>query len=96
MREVAWSRMVFSPRGFNAGRLREERVASVVERLRRLGTVWEVTYTSPSIAGLKLFYIDKVPYNSLGPDGRTCIIRQHPTILPAQASDFSRDGRGTR
>jgi hypothetical protein len=84
------------PRGFNAGRLKEEQVASVVERLRRLGTVWEETYTTPSLAGLKLFYIDQVPYNSLGPDGRTCIIRQHPTLLPAQESDFSRDGRGIR
>jgi hypothetical protein len=84
------------PKGFNARRLREEQVASVVERLRRLGTVWEVTYTCPSLAGLKLFYIDRVPYNNLGPDGSTCVIKQHPKTLAARESNFLKDGRGTR
>ena len=83
-------------KGFNAGRLKEVKVASVVERLRSLGTVREVPFTSPSLAGLRLFYIDKVPYNPVGPDGSTCIIRQHPMLLPAQESDFPRNGRGTR
>jgi hypothetical protein len=84
------------PKGFNAGRLKDERVASVVERLRRLGTVWEVTFTSPSLAGLKLFDIDRVPYNDLGPEGSTCTIKQHSRTLAAQGDDFPRDGRGTR
>ncbi len=68
-------------RSFNARRLSPERVDSVVERLRPLGLVWEVTYTTPSLAGLKLFYIDRVPYNNVGPDGGSCIIRQHPTEM---------------
>lgn len=83
------------PRGFNAGRLEEERVASVVERLSRLGTVWEITFTSPSLAGLKLFAIDRVLYNNLGTDGKTCIIKRHPAAT-AREGLSSADGQGTR
>jgi hypothetical protein len=65
------------PKGFNAGRMKAEQVPAVVERLRGLGTVWEVEYTQPSLLGLRLFYIDRVPYQHLGPERSTCIVKRH-------------------
>lgn len=66
------------PLGFNAGRLKEAKVPHLVERLRRLGTVYEVEFHSASLNGLRLFYIDKIPYENLGPDRDTCTFRKFP------------------
>ncbi len=66
------------PVGFNAGRLKEEKVPHLVERLRRLGTVFEVHFHSATLNGLRLFYIDKIPYGQLGPDRNTCTFRKFP------------------
>jgi hypothetical protein len=72
-----------APRGFNAGRLADEKVPGVVERLKRLGVVWEVTFTQPPDTGLKLFYIDKLRGWSLGPQKSTCTFRRYPPVDPA-------------
>jgi hypothetical protein len=76
----------YHPKGFNAGHLHDEQVPHVVERLRRLGVVWEITYTRPpSLSGLKLFYIEyKVPYFSLGPERDTCRFERHPPPVPGE------------
>jgi hypothetical protein len=70
------------PGGFNAGRLPEDRVPSVVERVGRLGAVWEVEYTRPPLTGLRLFYVDRVPYGQLGPEGETCRVTSHGSSGP--------------
>jgi hypothetical protein len=72
------------PKGFNAGRLKEDQVPLVVGRLKQLGTVWEVTYTDPSLKGLKSFYIDRVPYGQLGPEGSTCTFKRHPSSVSGE------------
>jgi len=72
-----------NPRGFNAGHLKDEQTQSVVERLSWLGTVWEVKYTQPTLTGLKLFFIDQVPYHALGPQADTCEIKRYP--LPGES-----------
>jgi len=66
------------PVGFNAGRLRDEEVPHVVERLQRLGDVHEVEFHGGSLNGLRLFYIGKVPRGQLGPQGDTCTFRTYP------------------
>lgn len=66
------------PVGFNASRLRNEGVSRVVERLRRLGDVHEVQFRGRSLNGLRLFYIGKVPYDQLGPEGGTCTVKVYP------------------
>ena len=43
------------PVGFNAGKLRDQYVPRVVERLQRLGDVHEVEFHSGSLNGLRLF-----------------------------------------
>jgi hypothetical protein len=73
-----------NPKGFNAGHLKDDQTHSVVKRLSRLGTVWEITYTQPTLTGLKLFFIDKVPYHALGPQAATCEIKRCP--LPGGSS----------
>jgi hypothetical protein len=78
------------PVGFNAGRLPEGKVPRLVERLQRLGTVHEVHYHAASLDGLRLFYIGKVPYGQLGPDGRTCTFRTFPA--PGAGTDRRRWG----
>jgi hypothetical protein len=68
------------PVGFNAGRrLRDEEVPRVVERLQRLGDVHEVQFRGSSLNGLRLFYIDKVPYYQLGPERDTCTFKTYTT-----------------
>jgi hypothetical protein len=67
------------PVGFNAGRrLRDEEVPRVVERLQRLGDVHEVQFRGDSLNGLRLFYIDKVPYGRLGAERDTCTFKVYP------------------
>jgi hypothetical protein len=66
------------PVGFNAGRLRAEDIPRVVERLQRLGDVHEVEFHGGSLNGLRLFYIDKVPYGHLGPERATCTFKAYP------------------
>jgi hypothetical protein len=67
------------PVGFNAGRrLRNEDVPRLVERLRRLGDVHEVQFRGGSLNGLRLFYINKVPYSQLGPERDTCTFKAYP------------------
>jgi hypothetical protein len=67
------------PVGFNAGRqLPDEAVPRVVERLRRLGDVHEVRFRGSSLNGLRLFYIDKIPYGRLGPERDTCTFKAYP------------------
>jgi hypothetical protein len=66
------------PIGFNAGRLRDEDVPRIVERLQRLGDVQEVEFHGRSLNGLRLFYIGKVPYGRLGPERDTCTFKAYP------------------
>jgi hypothetical protein len=66
------------PVGFNAGRLRDEDVPRVVERLQRLGDVHEVEFHGGSLNGLRLFYIGKAPYGGLGPERDTCTFKAYP------------------
>ena len=66
------------PVGFNAGRLRDEDVPRVVERLQRLGDVHEVEFHGGSLNGLRLFYIGKIPYGRLGPESDTCTFKAYP------------------
>jgi hypothetical protein len=66
------------PVGFNAGRLRDQDVPRIVERLARLGDVNEVEFHGGSLNGLKLFYIGKIPFGRLGPEGDTCTFKAYP------------------
>ena len=66
------------PVGFNAGRLRDEDVPRVVERLQRLGDVHEVEFHGSSLNGLRLFYIGKVPFGRLGPERDGCTFKAYP------------------
>lgn len=67
------------PVGFNAGRrFRDEDVPRLVERLQRLGEVHEVQFRGGSLNGLRLFYIDKVPFSQLGPERGTCTFKAYP------------------
>jgi hypothetical protein len=65
---------------FNAGRLEEERIPAVVERLVRLGTVKEVYFKEPSLKGLRLFYIDPTGSYHLGVPEESCVFRDHSSI----------------
>jgi len=65
------------PVGFNAGRLQEDQVPHIVERLQRLGTVHEVHFWRGSLKGLRLFYIQKI--GSIGPERQNCTFKEHPT-----------------
>jgi hypothetical protein len=69
----------YFPRNFNAGRLPDEKVPSVVERLQKLGEVHEVQYHGGSLDGLRLFYIGKIPFRDLGPHRDTCTIKAYPS-----------------
>jgi hypothetical protein len=74
------------PVGFNAGRrLRDEDVPHVVERMQRLGDVHEVQFRGGSLNGLRLFYIDKVPYGRLGPERETCTFKAYPALQAMRA-----------
>jgi len=67
------------PVGFNAGRrLKDDDVPRVVERLQRLGDVHEVQFPGSSLDGLRLFYIGKVRYASLGPERDTGTVKTYP------------------
>ena len=66
-----------SAKGFNAGRLPEEKVPPLVEKLERLGPVNEVLYQGGTLDGLRLFYIGEIPYQQLGPERSRCLIREH-------------------
>ena len=87
-RSSKWSRKWLSwlspnwfsrPDGFNAGRhLRDEEVPRVVERLQRLGDVYEVQYHGGSLDGLRLFCIGKIDYRELGPERDTCTFKAYP------------------
>jgi hypothetical protein len=68
------------PVGFNAGRrLRDEDVPRLVERLRRLGDVYEVQVRGGSLDGLRLFSINNVPsYSQPEPEPYTCTFRAYP------------------
>jgi hypothetical protein len=66
------------PDGFNAGTLlRDEEVPRVVERLQRLGDVYEVQYHGGSLDGLRLFCIGKIHY-PWGPERDTCTFKAYP------------------
>ena len=67
-----------SPRGFNAGMLPDDRVAAVVERIGQFGKVIEVRFDRPPLVGLRLFYIDRVPYDRLGVPRAAVTITEHP------------------
>jgi hypothetical protein len=64
---------------FNAGRLEEERIPAVVERLVRLGAVKEVYFNEPSLKGLRLFYINPNGSYHLGVPEESCVFRDHST-----------------
>lgn len=66
------------PLGFNASRLPEDRVPHVVALLKRLGDVHEVRFHGGSADGVKLFYIDKIPYGQLGEERETCTFKVYP------------------
>ena len=73
------------PRGFNAGMLPDDRVAEVAERIGHFGKVIEVRFDRPPLTGLRLFYIDRVPYDRLGvPRDAVHLHRapRRPTSLP--------------
>lgn len=70
------------PVGFNASRLPEGGVPRVVERLQRLGTVYEVRFHGGSADGVKLFYIDRIPYGNLGPERDTCTFKRIDPPIP--------------
>ncbi len=74
------------PLGFNAGKLRDEDVPRVVERLQRLGDVREVEFHGGSLYGLRLFYIGKVPFGRLGPERDTCTFKAYPLSRAAHGS----------
>ena len=63
---------------FNAGRLKDEQLPAVVEKLGRLGAVKEVYFNDPSLKGLRLFYIGEVPYGQLGVPKESCTFRDYP------------------
>jgi hypothetical protein len=87
-RSSKWSRKWLSwlspnwfsrPDGFNAGtHLRDEEVPRVVERLQRLGDVYEVQYHGGSLDGLRLFCIGKIDDRFLGPERDTCTFKAYP------------------
>ncbi len=81
------------PVGFNAGTLREQDVPRIVERLRHLGDVHEVEFHGGSLNGLRLFYIGKIPYGSLGPERDTCTFKAYPGSSAAPASSLNEDLR---
>jgi hypothetical protein len=62
---------------FNAGRLEEERMPAVVERLVRLGAVKEVYFNEPPHKGLRLFYIDPTGSYRLSVPEESCAFRDH-------------------
>ncbi len=75
------------PTGFNAGRqLWDDDVPRVVDRLQRLGQVHEVQFPGGSLNGLRLFFIDEVPYGRLGPERDTCTIKSYPTSAASAGS----------
>lgn len=65
------------PVGFNAGRLPDDKVKPLVERLQSLGPVNEVLFRGGTLDGLRLFYIGEVPYQNLGPERGGCLITEH-------------------
>jgi hypothetical protein len=87
-RSSKWSRKWLSwlspnwfsrPDGFNAGtHLRDEEVPRVVERLQRLGDVYEVQYHGGSLDGLRLLRIGRFDYRELGPEQDTCTFKAYP------------------
>ena len=70
----------YFPRGFNAGRLKDENLSRVVKQLQWLGDVHEVQYRGGSLDGLRLFYIGNrnIPYRELGPERDTCTFTEFP------------------
>src|SRR5262249_837011 len=66
------------PVGFNAGRISDDKAKPIVEKLRPLGTVHEVVYKTPSLAGLRLFYVDRIPYRRLGVPKSECTYKTYP------------------
>ena len=59
------------------GRMSDAEVPAAVEQMSRLGVVKEVQYHDPSLQGLRLFYIDRIRYEELGPLRDTCTFRNH-------------------
>ena len=68
------------PLGFNAGRRKEEKVPHLVPAVAAAWDGVEVEFHSASLNGLRLFYIDKIPYDKLGPDRDSCTFRKFPRL----------------
>jgi hypothetical protein len=98
-RSSEWSRKWLSwlspnwfsrPDGFNAGRhLRDEEVPRVVQRLQRLGDVYEVQYHGGSLDGLRLFWIGRFDHRELGPERDTCTFKAYPVLGATSGSSRS-------
>jgi hypothetical protein len=70
---------MLTPRGFNAGMLTDSQVAGVVDRISQFGNVKEVRFDQPPNKGLRLFYVENVPYERLGAAKSAVTVTDHST-----------------